>query len=384
MNEARWFQRIGPWLGIATGPGVYILGGELAARFQTGSLILVMVLGVGLQVSLIVINSMIHRRGRQRLVPYAAVLFEGGAGNWLLNSLMALSLIGWFSFYMGISGFGLATLLSLPGWLGSLLLGVTMLLLNFMSIRRWNALVWVTTLAALASAIIALLVVPATPPPGVETAVSLGTLGWGFGAIISYSVVFAVRCGDFTHELADDWEVIKTGLAFSVPLLFGIGVGVLLYRRTGDANLAQLLATSPSAWLGNIFLVLAAVSPSLTNIYSGSLNVQALFKLPLWLTAIIIAVIGIGLGALRFDLQLVLFLDWLGTFLPPLLMVMITPFYLKQPPNVTQNLAAWLLGAGVAIGLKLLNSPLYLLSGMLVTAVYLFTMQSWSARGGLR
>ena len=373
MSQVAWHQRIGPWLGVATGPGAYILGGELASRFPTWSFVLIVGLGGLLLTLLLALNGVVHRRRRQRFVLYAAHVFGTQSGKWLLNGLMLLSLLGWFSFHIGISGFSLATLLKGPGWLGALLIGCFMLLLNFIGIRRWNALVWVTSGAALSSVFVALAVVPFTPVSAPSLASPL-TLVWGVGSVIAFSIVFAVRCGDFTWDLADDREVLKTALAFYLILSFALSIGALLYRRTGGSNLAELLAQSPAAWLGHVFLILAAVSPSISNIFSGSLNLEALMKLPPWLSALLITIVGVILGATRFDLRLLPFLGWVGTVLPPLVVVMIGIYTLKIRPLASQTLLAWLLGAAVAVLLRIIDSQIYVIAGLVVSSSWILML----------
>jgi hypothetical protein len=250
---------MGPWLGVATGPGIYILGGNLAANLPPLMLALVIPLGTLVLTSLIVMNGIASRRRREYLVAAVHRTLGRGLGARLLNLMMALSLIGWFSFYSGLSGFSLANLLGLPGWAGSLLLVLSMLLLSEVGLTRWNALVWVTTLAALASALIALFIITADPHPAAAGVVAAGPLFWGIGSIIAYSIVFAVRCSDFTWDLQSDREVVKSGAVFYLTVVIALLIGVALYRRTGEANLAELLARSGSAFstlLGHVPLAL--------------------------------------------------------------------------------------------------------------------------------
>lgn len=366
-KRVAWYHRMGPWLGVATGPGIYILGGNLAAHLPPLALALVIPLGTLALTSLILLNGIASRRRREYLVAAVHRTLGRGLGARLLNLVMALSLIGWFSFYSGLSGFSLANLFGLPGWAGSLLLVASMFLLSEVGLTRWNALVWVTTLAALASAVIALLIVSPDPHPAAEGVTGAGPLLWGIGSVIAYSIVFAVRCGDFTWDLESDREVLKSGGVFFITVVIALLVGVALYRRTGEANLAQLLAQSESAvttLLGHIFLVLAAISPSLSNVYSGAYAMRGVAPIPLRLAALIIVVVGFILGANRFDLQLIQFLDWMGTVLPAVLVVLLASAVLPRKPPPGVAIAAWLAGSLATFLLKRTGVEAYVLVGM--------------------
>jgi hypothetical protein len=325
--------------------------------------------------ALIMANGLVSRRRREPLVAATQRVFAAGAGNRLLNLAMALSLVGWFSFYVGIAGFSLATLLGIPGWSGALLLAAALLGLSHLGLNRWNVLVWLTALAALAAALVALRVVPAggdVPQPAAPTwALYIGAVG----SVIAYSSVFSVRCGDFTWNLARDRDLLWTAIGFYVPLVAALGIGIVLYRQTGEANLANILARSEAATLGHIFLILSVASPALSNIFSGVRNIAALLPLPLSWSAAGIAALGAVLGGLRFDLQLVTFLEWTGVVLPSVVAVLVLTALLPRKIAPAAATAAWLSGAGVAILLRALDRPVYVLAGLLVTTLVLLGLQ---------
>jgi purine-cytosine permease-like protein len=284
---------------------------------------------------------------------------------------MVFSTIGWVSFYLGIAGFSLATLLSLSAWLGVLLLVSSALVLNELGLSRWNTLVWLTTISALGAALVALSVIETKPSPPISDEVGLSPFLWGIGSVVSYSLVFAVRSSDFTWDLNSDLDVIKDGLAYLLPVLIMFGIGVTLYRTTGESNLADILAQTPSAGLGHVFLVLAVISPILTNFHSGTLALERLVPLNKRQGALLIGAIGFILGATRFDHHLLPFLDLLGAVLIPALVVMLLTAIPARHPSKMVALVAWLAGSAAALIFKIQGNLVHLVVGAVVSIVVL-------------
>jgi cytosine permease len=373
-----WYRRAGIWIGVGTGPGVVVVGGGLAAHLSLPALLLAIPLGALALTALAVGQSLMSRRLRLPLVGRVVHTFGPGFGGRLLNLMVALSMMGWFSFYVGISGFSLSDLLKLPGWSGPLIIATTLLILSQLGINRWNFVVWITTLSALAVAIIALLAVGAKPTPGPVNGFTLSELLWGIGTVISYGIVFAMRSSDFTWDLEADSDVVKSGVAFFIPFLILLGIGVLLYQATGDWNLADILARTPSAALGHLFLILAVISPSLSGLHSAVLAMESISPLKRRQGIILMCIVGFILGATRFDHHLLLFLDWRGAILPPALVLMLAAALLPQKPSARAALIAWLSGAVVAIVFKTQGQLAHIVVGAVVSLVVLKVMIFWS------
>jgi len=366
-----WYHRAGIWIGIATSPGALIVGGGLAARLPLTALFLAIPIGASILTALTVTQGIISRRRRETLPRRAIFTFGTGFGANLLNLVMVFSTIGWVSFYLGIAGFSLATLLSLSAWIGVLLLVSSALVLNELGLNRWNILVWLTTISALGAALVALSVVEPKPILPISEEVGLSPFLWGIGSVVSYSLVFAVRSSDFTWDLDSDLDVIKDGLAYLLPVLIMFGIGVTLYRTTGESNLADILAQTPSAGLGHIFLVLAVISPILTNFHSGTLALEGLVPLSKRQGALLIGAICFILGATRFDHHLLPFLDLLGAVLIPALVVMLLTAIPARHPSKTTALVVWLAGSAAALIFKIQGNLVHLVVGAVVSIVVL-------------
>lgn len=375
-----WHRRAGVWIGIATGPGALTVGGGLAARLSLSTLLLVIPLGALALTALAVAQGIISRRRREPLARRATSTFGPGPRAGLLNLVMALGMMGWVSFYVGIAGFSLANLLRLPGWAGAFLVAIALLLLSEMGLDRWNLLVWITTLSALGAAIFALVVVGTRPVLEAEAGIRPHEFLWGVGSVVAYGIVFAVRAGDFTWDLETDADVCKVGVALLLPLLIFLGIGVVLYHSVGDWNLADILARTRSAALGHLFLVLSIVAPALSGFHSGSLAIQSLVPLSRRQSMGFICIIGFLLGAVRFDRQLLLFLDLLGALLPPALAIMLLVPVLKREPPRSAALSAWLLGAAAAVLVKLQGQLSHMVIGAAVSMAALKVMTNRSGR----
>jgi len=369
-----WYHRAGIWIGIGTGPGVVVVGGGLAANLSLAVLLLAIPIGALTLTALAVGQGIISRRLRLPLVGRASHAFGPGFGSKLLNLMVALSMMGWFSFYVGISGFSLSDLFSLPGWAGPLLISTTFFILSQLGINRWNFVVWITTLSALAVAIIALLAVGVNPTPGPINGFTTTELLWGIGTVVSYGIVFAMRTSDFTWDLKSDSDVIKSGISMLIPFLILLGIGVLLFQATGDWNLADILAQKPAAALGHVFLILAVVSPSLSGLHTAVLAIESVSPLKRQQGLVLMCLVGFILGATRFDHHLLWFLDWRGAVLPPALVVMLAAAIPPQRPSATAAVTAWLVGAAVAVVFKAEGQLAHIVVGAVVSLVVLKAM----------
>ncbi len=183
----------------------------------------------------------------------------------------------------------------------------------------------------------------------------------------------ASACGIFyfTWDFARRGDVVKVNLFYFVPLLFSLGVGALLYRATGNWNIADVLAQSHSAALGHLFLIVAVIAPLASGWYSGAFALSHLTPLRPNQSTLLICLLGFLLAATRFDQQLLPFLTYLSAGLGPALVLMLLIPRLKAPPPTGYALGAWLAGAVAAVILRAQGQPLDLLVGMGVSLAML-------------
>lgn len=337
-------------------------------------LLWVLLLGIGLLIALSMTQGIIGQRQRKRLAQLSLDTF-GESGAKLMNLLMAIGLIGWSGFHGGVSGASLAALLTVPGWLGALLIITLLYLLNSLGINRWAALTWLTTGAALALTIFALLTVG-----GVEATMGLanreqgiplqvGNVLLAISTIIGYATLFSLRTPDFTWDFATAGDVVKVKLFLLLPLLFAMGTGAYLYYATGNWNIADILAQTKSSALGHIFLIVAVISPLISGWYSGAFALSYLTPLKPNQSILLICVLGFLLAATRFDQQLLPFLGYLGASLGPALAVLLLTQLQHRSLSAIQALLAWLCGAALAFLLHTQGIGYQLLAGVITSVV---------------
>lgn len=373
-----WYQRAGVWIGIGTGPGTFTVGGVLSANFSLLSLLFIIPIGVLSLVGLTVAQAYVSRRRRESSTERAVGTFGENLGAVLLNLIVALGTVGWFSFYTGLAGFAAGTLLNLPGWVGSLLVAVGLYIVNAMGLNRWNALVWLTALSTIGVALFAFFSVGTQWASDPQNSTGISEWLWGIGNVITYGLLFALRVGDFAWDLERDEDVFKAGLALFIPMTIFIGIGALVYRAVGDWNIADVLARRATAALGNIFLIISVIAPSMSGFHSGSLAIPTFTPLSKRASNILIAVLGFVLGALRFDRQLLLFLDLLGAFIMPALVVMLITAFVAKPINLIAILAAWFGGSGAALFAKWQGTLSPVFVGVLVCVAILTISTGWT------
>lgn len=367
-----WYRRAGAWIGIGINPGSLTVGGGLASQLPLSTLFLLMPIGALAVTVLAVTQGIMSRRRREPLAKRASSTFGPGLGAGLLNVLMALGVVGWGSFYVGIAGFSVANLLHLPVWAGALAIASFSFILSDLGLNRWNSLVWVTTLSALGVALVALIAVGARPSIEATTAgLGLRDLLWVTGSVVAYAILFALRCSDFTWDLNADSDVVKAGLSLLIPLIISLSIGAILFQATGDWNIADILARTHLALLGQLFLIVSVASPALSGLHSGVLALGSISSLSKRQSAGLICAVNFILGATRFDHQLLPFLSLIGAVLPTALVVMLTTTLLAQTPSKTATVTAWLVGSAAAILFRLQGDLIHIAVGAVVSIVVL-------------
>lgn len=359
-----WHRRASVWLGLGINPASISLGGGLAQRLSLFDLCWIIPIAAAVLSLICTAQGLIGRRRRQQLAQIAADTFGRGYGAAALNLMIAIGMVGWGGFQGGVSGASLAQLLNWPDWAGAILMVVGLLILSELGVNRWAALVWVTTLSALALAIFALATIDLSPVRATLTASSTPiTWLWALGTTIAYAMLFSLRNPDFSYDMRTDSDVIKANLCLFFPIVFAMFAGAMLFGATGDWNIADVLTTAQSAALGHIFLIMAVVSPLLSGYYSGSLALSSSSRFTARQSVYIIAILGAVLAATRFDRLLLPFLGILGASLGPALAVILFSQLLPSKASKIATNGAWIIGAIAAIILQLQGQSIHVFAG---------------------
>lgn len=370
-HTVSWYKRVSVWLGIGINPASLTLGAGLAILLPLQLIILSLVLGALILTIIAVLQGITARRRGQNLGQRANQTF--GSASVFLNLLLIIGMLGWGGFQVGISGASAGNMFNLPAWVGALLITLIFFTLSGSGINRWNAFGWVTTLSAMALAFFSLIITHAQPDWDlVPQAYSSAQIFYATGLGFTYAILFALRAPDFTWDLKRDADVIKSGIAFYFAFTISAVIGAILYQTTGSSTLDRILQEYQYATLGYLFLIIAVASPILSILHSATLALETIIPAPKRLHTALICVTIFILGALRFDQQLLTFLDWVGVILPPALFVMLAAFW--QRGEISHRLAfiAWIAGALAALLAKLLGLQFHLIASASVSLAILF------------
>lgn len=363
--NTRWYQRAAIWIGIGINPASITLGGGLATRLPLAALYWLIPLGAFLISSIAVTAGIIGRRRREPFTKWAQSTFGADVGVVFLYGIMALGMIGWSGFQHGLAGTSFGNILGLPPWAGVVLLGIFWFVLVNAGTNKWNYLVWVTALASFGLVFISLGIAreqSVNPMPTDELTVE--TAVWVISSMLAFAALFSLRTTDFTWDMASDWDVALDGIAFFISLTISTFVGVLLFQSTGEWDLSVILGGTRLAILAQLFLVISLMGPALSTKHSGGLALGKLISLDYRLSVGVVVALGVLLGILRFDRQLLFFLDWVAAILPPAMTVMIGLALMGQRRvNTAVALIAWLAGAVVAVLIKLNGQMIHLIAG---------------------
>ncbi|MFK7800190.1 MAG: hypothetical protein AB8G95_01030 [Anaerolineae bacterium] len=374
--SARWYNRAGIWIGIGVNPASITLGGSLATRLENPALLWAVPLGAFCLWSICMMAGIIGRRQRQTFVRWSTATFGVGVGATLINLSMALGMTGWVGFQMGLGGTSFANLMGINNatWIGVVLMGILVLVLGNLEVNKWGWFVWLTTLSSLTMAVIATIIalqfndtLPADPRPATPNAIfSVIT------SVIAFASLFALRSTDFTWDLVSDRDVFIDATIFISVFLVSVTIGVMLFRATGSPDLAVALSGTPLALMAKAFLFISLLAPALSSMLSGSLAWASIFKINYRMATVLIISIGVGLGLVRFDKSLILFLDWLAVIMPPAIAIMLVYGLSKRSFSTKVTLAGWMIGAAIAIIVKLTGGAFHLAIGAAVGLLVLF------------
>ncbi len=255
----------------------------------------------------------------------------------LLGVMLALAMVGWNGFNVGLGGASVATLSGLPGPAGAVLLGALVFAASFATPKLGNRIGVVATLCAIG--LVAFCVYRLSPDSSpVSARVSANALD--IAALGGYIAVFAVRAPDFSHGLRRRRDLAWCVALLVVPAVCATIAGVGIWLRTGQSDVVAVLAQTQS--VGNLFVALAVFTPALTTTYSGALALRSVWpRLSTTAGMLLIAVPGTALAAARFDNHLLPWLGVLAALLPPLVVPMATEAWRRRRGLAVANIPLW-------------------------------------------
>lgn len=372
VETRHWQDVLGAWLGIGTAPGALIVGAGLASRYN-GPVPLISIL-----ISLVAMFALLWFPGLMGMAPPIgegakltdlAPKYFGPGMQRILAALIAIGMTGWFGFNVGLGGAALSSLLKLPGYIGPLAIGITVLVFSLLGIRRWNGLAALTTIAVI---VLVVLISFRYSARMVPVTLSVGNpllMVVDIATFVGYVAVFSVRAPDFTAGFASKRDLLISDLLLCVPVVLIALAGVGLQQGTGSTDLVGILAQPGGLAIGNLLVFLAVIAPSFTILYSGAPALRAAVGLNETIGMYAISAVGLGLAIARFDLFLLNWLGMLAALLPPLVIPMAVEAARRQrggKPHLI-NIWLWLPGALTSAMLTILKQPTAALFGLLIS-----------------
>ncbi len=376
-----WIHRVGPFAAIGTTPAALMLGGGIAQLLHDAFLPSIL-LGALLVLTLTYLHGV---KGQARGKAFTEIATEvlGPRLSLLASLLVAVLMIGWFAFAIGVGGTALSQLTGTPSVVGVVIYSLLVALLSRAGIGRWN---WVAiaSIATTAAFVVwsAAVLRPPVGPISLDGSLSIPGVVVGSSLVLGYASAFALRSPDFTRDLGSKRDVLKASLVgLAIPLTAFTFYGAAVYLAFLTWDLPQLLILAGVPLLANLFLVVGFASSSLTNLFSAELASSHLTGLSKDASYLLVLVIGGTVAALGFYQLMVLWLAFLAIFVPPLVLTLVLGTGERHRGFLHIPALAW--ASGTVLGLLgwLLGSQLYLVMGLIPPVLVLGTRRSRSGRG---
>ncbi|MGI5207331.1 hypothetical protein ACQEU6_37855 [Spirillospora sp. CA-108201] len=270
-----WRAASGAWLGIGTAPGALVLGAQVGARHGGALPVPVLVVGGAVMAALLAAQGRLGLRepagenaGMADLSPrYLAPVAERA-----FTALLAVAMVGWFGFNVGLGGAAAAALGGVPDAVGVAALAVPTVAVLVAGGGRWNAVAVATTLTAVALiGIVAVKLAPPASPVSLARDGPPGVLAADLAGYIGYVSVFAVRAPDFTVGLRGRRDLAACVALLVVPALAASVVGAGVAAASGSTDVVAVLAGPDGLPAANLFVAASVIAPTLAAVHSGAL-----------------------------------------------------------------------------------------------------------------
>lgn len=408
-----WRAASGAWLGIGTAPGALVLGAQVGGRHGGALPVPVLVVGGAVMAALLAAQGRLGLRepagenaGMADLAPrYLAPVAERA-----FTALLAVAMVGWFGFNVGLGGAAAAALGGVPDAVGVAVLTVPTVAVLVAGGGRWNAVAVATTLTAVALiGIVAVKLAPSASPVSLARDGPPGVLAADLAGYIGYVSVFAVRAPDFTVGLRGRRDLAVCVALLVVPALAASVVGAGVAAASGSTDVVAVLAGPDGLPAANLFVAASVIAPTLAAVHSGALAANRFLPHPPDTTragdkvpgdavsagaahsaekaggaagrgrvegrrvvaVLAIAVPGAVLAALRVDRMLLEWLTVLAAALPALVPPMAAEFGRRRRGRAGRPVATWIWapGAAVAVALTLAGHAAAAPLGLVVSTV---------------
>lgn len=373
-EEKSWRNVLGAWLGIGTAPGALIIGAGIAARHGGQVPVLAIIFSALAMFTILYfqgLHGVLPPDGEGTNLTQLAPNYFSKTMQRILGAAIAVGMIGWFGFNVGLGGAALSALLNAPGFVGPLMIGIPTLALTLMGMRRWNGLAVMTTLAVIILVVMVVVELAArTSPLKLMPDNPLHALA-DIASYLGYVAVFSVRAPDFTAGLKSKRDLIIADLMLTVPVVLISLAGVGLYMGTGTIDLVSVLTKPGTLMIGNLLVALAVIAPTFTILVSAAPALHAATGLNQRIAMYLITGIGLVLAITRFDLYLLEWLSVIAALLPPIVVPLVYESISRRRGNQnhTVPILSWLPGSVFSAILTMIGQPYAPIVGLLISGI---------------
>lgn len=369
-----WRAASGAWLGIGTAPGALVLGAQVGGRHGGALPLLVLLIGGAVMTVLLLAQGRLGLRapaGEDAGMAELAPRYLPPVAERAFTALLAVAMVGWFGFNLGLGGAAAAALGGVPDAVGVTALAVPLVAVLIAGGGRWNAIAVVTTLTAIALiGIVAVKLAPPASPVSLARDGPPGVLAADLAGYIGYVSVFAVRAPDFTVGLRGRGDLAACVALLVVPALAASVVGAGVAAASGSTDVVAVLAGPDGLPAANLFVAASVIAPTLAAVHSGALavrrflpaerpdagrpaDVMARLRSRQTVAVLAIAVPGAVLAALRVDRMLLDWLTVLAAALPALVPPMAAEAARRRRGRPARAVATWIWAPGAAVAVAL-------------------------------
>jgi len=281
---------------------------------------------------------------RSRLSTYMILRFPfGKQGAKLINFLLGISLLGWFSVALELLSeaigdtiqiiFGLEIALWIIILIGSIFITIT----TIYGIRSLEKLANITV-PILLLFLIYVVYVSLTNSTEITGNVSIDvkkmSLFQGISALIGSSILVPVLMADFSRYIYNDKQSLLSvlGITIGTPLVWIIAA--ILSFKTGEVDIIQIMKNYSLVIPAFILIFVSTWVTNATNLYSVALTFATLTdQLNYTKLTLIASVLGTTLALLGFSNYFIEFLNILAIFSPSLAAIYIIDFFYVRKQN---------------------------------------------------
>lgn len=366
-----WYKIAFIWAGSVICIPALMVGSLVTAGMNFNQAILSMVIGYVIVVAyMCLLGCQSSDLGLPTTVSISRAYGTRGS-SFLVSLIIAVSMTGWFGYQTGLCASSFCNILdtylgvSFPMWLSCLLWGTAMFitavygvklieLLNIVSVPAlFIMLIW-GVIAAIMNGVAG--TISTYEPPeylGMVYGITLSVSGFASGAVI---------CGDYTRYSKDRKSTVLSCTIGVLPA--GIGalvIGSILSLSAGSYDLSVVFSNFGLPIVGMLVLILATWTTNTGNAYSAGIAIVNMFKMKderRSTMTLVCGAVGTLLAISGIIDHFVVFLNYIGYFVPPVAGVAIADYWImgKAKPELWKpmegvnwiGIVSWIAGAVTA------------------------------------